>query len=153
MSRTGTWAPRMCVIVKMLLGFCPSPVKSSVRSASGDLGPWRRTMAPHGRVVSYSLFRLFSMSSCEVVRWRLHLEIGIRFSPLYPRFNGVSNTDRGAWRCASCRSSRINSLFCVRWFDFRLDSFDLWLPSLFIVAALVCQSFGALERWFYVSLL
>jgi hypothetical protein len=84
------------------------------------------------------------MSSCEVVRW-LHLEIGIRFSPLYPRFNGVSNTDRGARRCASCRSSRVNSFFCVRWFVFRLDSSDLCLPSLFIVAALVCRSFGALE--------
>jgi hypothetical protein len=51
------------------------------------------------------------MSSCEVVRWRLHLEIGIRFSPLYPCFNGVFNADRGAWRCASCRSSRIKSFF------------------------------------------
>jgi hypothetical protein len=53
----------------------------------------------------------FSISSCEMVRWWLHLEIGIRFSPLYPRFNGVSNTDRDAWRCASCRSSRIKSFF------------------------------------------
>jgi hypothetical protein len=37
----------------------------------------------------------FSMFSFEVVRWRLHLEIGIRFSPLYPRFGGASSPDRG----------------------------------------------------------
>jgi hypothetical protein len=38
------------------------------------------------------------------------------------------------------------SLFCVCWFDFRLDSSDLCLPSLFMVAALVRRSFGALEQ-------
>jgi hypothetical protein len=74
-----------------------SPHRWSLRSAPSPValglggGPWPLA----GGWFRILCLGCFSMSSFEMVRWRLHLEIGIRFSPLYPCFGGASSAIRG----------------------------------------------------------
>jgi hypothetical protein len=89
-SRTGTCARRIYMIVKMLRGFCP--LAGETTAPIRLRWPWALE-ADHGPSPAgwFHILCLgcFSMSSFEVVMWRPHLEIKIRFSPVYSHF----------WRC------------------------------------------------------
>jgi hypothetical protein len=64
-SRTGTWAPRINAIIKMLLGICLLTSEVTGSLASGGLEPRRRTMVLPWRVVSHFCLGYFSMSSSK----------------------------------------------------------------------------------------
>jgi hypothetical protein len=101
-SRNGTWASRIYTIAKMLLGFCPlagevvgplpPPVALGLRKCISSnnikkiggrpqplVGGWFRVLC----------VRLFFNVFFDVMRWWLHIEIRIRFSPSYPCFSGA----------------------------------------------------------------
>jgi hypothetical protein len=54
-------------------------------------------------------------------------EVRIRFSWPYPFFGGASSVDGERVEVCVLRISLDLVSFCVRWFDFRSDSLDLWL--------------------------
>jgi hypothetical protein len=81
-----------------------------------------------------------------MVKRRLHLEVRIRSSPLYPGSGGASRADGGRVESCAQRISRDPIGFRIHLCGFRSVSFDLRLSSLALVAALVRWSFGALAR-------
>jgi hypothetical protein len=103
-----------------------SPRRWSRRSARFQW-PWALEVE-HGPTlaggVPFFVYVVFSVFF-KVVRWRLHLKARIRFSPPYPHFCDVSSVDRG----------RVE--MCVRWFGFKSNSSNLWLPPLLMVGAFV----------------
>ena len=88
-----------------------------------------------------------------MVRRRLHLDVRIRSSPLYPRSGGASSIGRGRVESCARRISRDLIGFRVRWCGFRSVSSDLKLSSWATVTALVRWSFGTIARRLPVCLL
>ena len=112
---------------------------------------WRITTSRWWRVFRplFSFFGVFF----EMVRRRLHLEVRIRFSLLYPRSGGATST--GGRRVELCVRRIFSDLvrFCVRSCGFRSGYSDLRLSSLAMVAALLRWSFRVLARRLPVWLL
>lgn len=120
----------------------PSLATPSVRSVSGGLRAleaWR-TMASCWREGFGFLFRLFFGVFFGMVRGRLHSEVRIRSSPLYPHSGGASSAGGGRVESFVWRISWDLVYFFACWCGFKPVSSDLrlsLLSSLVIVAALV----------------
>jgi hypothetical protein len=148
-SRTGTWAPRIYAIIKMLLGFCLLTGEVAGLLASSGLEPRRQTTVLPWRVVSRFLFMLFFNVFFEVVRWRLHHKVQIRSLRRILVSVMCLASNKGVWRCSSWGSPWIQSVFV---FIGLILGQTLPIYGYHHCWWLLHWSFGALGRWLHVSL-